>query len=111
MKTVVAYVATLASLLVGCGETEQCVDQSSAHYNNGLVRLLTAKGVTNSVQKGRGVCFAKRDEAKVKATVQELERYSFSKEEVVANRRKLSSEAPRSVTCSAKGDRTHVDPR
>jgi hypothetical protein len=102
------------------------------------------------MQNGRGVCFAKRDEAKVKATVQELERhffevadmlkdsckekaviewasrerlpfevhdttstdgrsgrminiYSFSKEEVVANRRKLSSEAPRSVTCSAKG--------
>ena len=66
-----------AVALAGCGGAEQCVEHPSVHYNGGLARLLAAKGISSSVQKDRGVCFAKRDEAKVKAAARELERYFY----------------------------------
>jgi hypothetical protein len=136
-----------AGLLAGCTEERQCVNHSVAYYEQGLARLLAANGVAHSLERDRGVCFARRDAPKVKAAEQELEKYfyqvadllrdeceetalvewatrqglrfevhdtvshdgrpagrminlySFSREEMEANHRKLYSEAPRGRTC------------
>ena len=85
MKFVACLLASSTLAIVACAETEQCFGNSSAHYNQGLSRLLTEKGVVNSVKPNRGVCFARSDESKVRAAERELDGYFYEVADILRN--------------------------
>jgi len=77
--------ASSAFIVVACAQAQECLEHASSYFNQGLSRLLSAKGVANSVQPNRGVCFANRDESKVKAAERELERYFYEVADTLRN--------------------------
>lgn len=53
--------------IAGCSAPEQCMEHSSAQYKEGLAKILAKTGVTASLRKDKGLCFAKRDAQRVNA--------------------------------------------
>ena len=78
-----ALCAALA--LAACSEPEQCVNNSSPYYDAGLSKILMARKVPHTVERERGICFAKEEAGKVALAQRDLDRTYYEVADLVRN--------------------------
>ncbi len=80
-----AGAACFALMASAAHASESCVEHDSSYYNTSLSKILATEGVRNTVQRGRGVCFDKINEARVKAAQRRLDLYFYDVADTLRN--------------------------